>query len=146
MVPSVNADHSTEHILLEVNLEVCDDFPDAKIICDDISELEERLTREHNQIEEQKQAEEKLFKGVLWVVFIIILIVVVFLAVAMIVNRRSKLEPEADEAIKNNPIPRGKLPRKSFWNTTNKIVVWGGIAFSAYFASDYVCHYVGYCK
>ena len=54
---------------------------------------------------------------------------------------KGKVEPEADKAIKNNPMG-GKLPRKSFWDTTNKTILIMGCLFTAVFT---VCSYFGYC-
>tara|TARA_Y100000590_G_scaffold302780_1_gene341328 strand:+ start:354 stop:632 length:279 start_codon:yes stop_codon:yes gene_type:complete len=71
-------------------LEGCHDDPHS---CDwrEYSEiLEERMKAHVKAIEKQKAEEEILFKGVLWVVVILLFAFLGFIVVAMIVNRRSK--------------------------------------------------------
>ena len=49
---------------------------------------------------------------------------------------KGKVEPKAD--------PDVKLPRKS--SRSGKIMLMVSLPIITYFISDYVCHYVGYCK
>ena len=103
MAPSVNAVHTMEHEQAQQSiLDRCNDYPHSCVMDDEYNEIlfefeakaeKERLEKEQEKIKkikEQKQAEENLFKGVLWVVFILSLIVVGFCVVALIARRRSK--------------------------------------------------------